>query len=145
MLDIKGKDQPAQTCGDIIEASAPEYIKSMEEAVESGLKKFSSPFYVLVLSNKEFWTDNVVRNRFIARQTPPHASDMMRGYANYTKTLYAVNADKGEVKLAWTLPGWLDCQLIAKHPQIYSPELVRWIQLWGDGKLDLDNYDYLFK
>ena len=145
VLDIKSKHQPSQTVGEIIDASAEEYVKSMEKAVKEGLDHFKSPFYVLVLTNKEFWTDNVVRNRMITRQTAPYASEMMTAYPNYTKTLYAVNASKGEVKLAWTIPGWQDCQLIAKNPTVYAPELVKWIQLCDEKKLDLDNYDYLFR
>lgn len=145
VLDIKSKEQPSYTVGEILDASAEEFVKSMEKAVQDGLEKFKSTFYVLVLTNKEFWTDNVVRNRMVTRQTAPYASEMMIAYPNFSKTLYAVNASKGEVKVAWSLPGWQDCKLVAKNPHLYDQTLVGWIRQCGEGKLDIDNYDYLFR
>ncbi len=145
VLDILSTDQPDYTCEEILEGMAPEFTKEMEKTINENLGKYKNPFYVLVLTKKEHFATNVLRNWFIARQTAPYASKMMFEYPIHTKTLYIVNAERGDVKVCWSLPGIADCQAIAKNPANISQELVGWILDCFEGKLDKEGFDYLFK
>lgn len=142
VLDVLAKDQPAQTAGDTLEAYGPDYAKQIEQCVQENQHKYKEAFYILVLSNKEMWATNVIRNWFIARQTPPHAFQLMEQYPNHTKTLYLVDAQKGRIEVVWCLPGWQDCLTIAKRPAIHNQQLVRWIEQCFSRKLNLDAYTF---
>lgn len=141
-LDILSASQPTYSAGDIVDAFGPKYVEEIEKAIAEGERKYTNPFYIFVLTKKEPWVTNIVRNYFVARQTPPRAMDSMIGYPNHTKTLYIVDASKGQIKLIWSLPGWDDCQSVAKHPDLYAPELVRWIQDLGSPRLNKEKYSF---
>lgn len=141
VIDILSKDRPMQTAGETIEAFGPEYTRQIEEAVNNGIeKRFSNPFYILVLTKKESFAVNVVRNYFVTRQTAPHALKLAKEYKNFTKTLYLVDSDKGNLGLLWSIPGFQECKAIARHPRGFAPELVGWIKDCFEGKLDKDKY-----
>ena len=142
VIDILSKTQAPQTVGDTIDAFGPDYAKQIEQCIDDNKKKYESPFYIFVLTKKEFWANNVLRNFFIARQTPPHAFQMMEQYSNFTKTLYIVDANKGKIKILWSLPGFSDCITVAKNPSLYAPELVKWIEDCLCRRLDKDSYGF---
>jgi hypothetical protein len=142
VVDILSKPQPIQTVGDTLDAFGPDFAKQIEQCIEDNKSKYKNPFYIFVLTKKEFWANNVVRNWFIARQTAPHAFDMMEQYSNYTKTLYIVDSAKGNIKCLWSLPGWDDCLTIAKAPQKFDPELVKWVEGCFTRQLDRDEYPF---
>lgn len=142
VFDILSKPQAEQTVGDTVEALSEDYAKAIEQCIQDNRSKYRSPFYIFVLTKKEHWSPNVVRNWFIARQTPPHAFKTMEEYSNHTKTLYLVDANRGNIRILWSLPGFDDCITVAKHPNIYAPELVRWIEMCFNKKLDRDNYSF---
>lgn len=140
VLDIISTDQPSYTVEDILSEYGKDYCLEFEKTIEENKKKYKSPFYIFVLTKKEFYASNVVRNWFIARQTPPYGSQMMTDYPNHTKTLYIVDADKGELRVLWSIPGKEECKSILKEPQIYSQELVSWILDCYSGGLDKESY-----
>jgi hypothetical protein len=142
VVDLLSKSQPVQTVGETIDAFGSDYAKQVQDCIEDNQHKYKSPFYIFVLTKKEFWADNVLRNFFIARQTPPHAFQMMEQYSNFTKTLYLVDANAGKIKIIWSLPGFQDCITVAKNPHLYSPELVKWIEDCFSRKLDKDEYRF---
>ncbi len=141
-LDILSKDNAEQSVEQTLDEYAPEYAKSIEECIETHRGKLKDPFYILVLTNKTPYIENVLRNYFIARQTPPYAFQLMEEYSNHTKTLYLVDSRKGQIKLLWSLPGFHDCVTVSKNPEIYSPELVKWIIDCFSNKLDRDSYSF---
>lgn len=137
--DILSKEQPMQTVEETIEAMAPKFTKDLEDTINANKDRYKSPFYVFVLTKKEMWATNVVRNFFIARQTPPDPLNMMCQYANMTKTLYKVDSLKGSLKVKWSLPGLNDCPNILKNPQFHDPDLVAWIDSLFKGTLAPDD------
>jgi len=141
-IDLLSKDQPTYTAGDILDSFGDDFLREMETTISRGAERYQDPFYILVLTKKEAWATNIVRNYFIDRQTPPHARDLLAEYKNHTKTLYLVNGRKGQIKLLWSLPGWDDCKSVARHPESHAPELVQWIQQALEGKLDRDKYSF---
>lgn len=142
--DIRSKNNEDMSCGELLEGFGVRFAQELESTINDNLEKYESPFYVFALTKKEYWADNIVRNWFIARQTPPYASEMIVQYPNHTKTLYVVNHNKGDIKVAWSIPGKEECRSIKKSPHTFSQELVQWINEAYKGKLDRDNYDYLF-
>ena len=141
VVDILSQEQPEQTVEDILENYGHQYAKEINDCIEENKHKYTSPFYVFVLTNKEPWAVNIVRNWFIARQTPPHATQMMAAYPHHTKTLYIVNANRGDIKLVWTLPGYGECISILKTPLTFNEKLVKDIVKCFDGELDKDKYN----
>lgn len=145
VADFSTKEALPMTCGELLEGFSAEFIKEFEKTINDNLGKFKDPFYILVLTKKEFWAENVIRNWFIPRQTAPYASNLMIEYPNHTKTLYIIDGTKGDLKVAWSIPAYQDCLSILKNPFIYSQELVKWIVDCFNKKLDIDNYQYLFE
>jgi len=136
VYDIISKDQPIQTVEETIFSFGPDFVKELEVAIESGHKKYQYPFYVLVLSKKEMWAANLMRNYFVPRQTYPFGTDLVREYPNYVKTLYKVSREA--VTVMWSVPGHQDCLSIARSPGSYDPELVNWIFQCYAGKFNVD-------
>lgn len=141
-IDILSKPHAEQTVGETLDAFGPDYARQIEECIDQHAHKYTNPWYLFVLTKKEYLLENVVRNWFIPRQTAPHAFDMMEQYSNFTKTLYIVDSEKGKIKLCWSLPGFTDCITVAAHPELYSPELVQWIEECFTRKLDKDKYSF---
>ena len=138
--DILSKDQPSYTVEDILSEYGKDYCIEFENTIEANKKKYTSPFYIFVLTKKEFYANNVVRNWFIARQTPPHASDMMKQYPNHTKTLYIVDYTKGRVRVVWTIPGYEECKSIMNQPDKYDEQLCEWVLDCFGHNLNKDSY-----
>lgn len=138
VYDIISHDQPDQSAEETVFEFGPDFVKELEAAIENGRKHYASPFYVLVLSKKEMWACNLMRNYFIARQTFPLGTDMVQQYPNHMKTLYKIDANKGNVTIMWSIPGHQECQIVAKNPAQYDPQLVEWIFQCYAGKFDID-------
>lgn len=136
VYDIISKDQPIQTAEETIFEFGPDFVKELEVSIETGRHKYDYPFYVLVLSKKEMWACNLMRNYFIPRQTYPHGTDLVKEYPNYIKTLYKVS--RNSVDIMWSVPGHQDCLSITKNPGQFDPDLVSWIFQCYAGKFDVD-------
>lgn len=142
VCDFLSTDQPTYTAGDIIDGYSEKFCQEIEKCIETNKGKLTSPFYVFVMAHKESWTQNVVRNWFIARQTAPYALDMIQQYPHHMKTLYMIDAENGHLKICWSLPGIEDCRSIAKNKHSYDPQLVKWIEDAFEGKLEHENYSF---
>jgi hypothetical protein len=135
-MELMAKESATYTAGEILEDFGERYLAILNDTIEKEHRKFKSPYYVLVLSAKEMWAPNLVRNWFVSRQTAPVGLDMVQLYPNHTKTLYEVRYSAGDVTLKWTLPGLPECQVIANSPYLYDPQLVRWIKECFEGTLE---------
>jgi len=124
------------TAGDVIEGYKQKFTDELQKAINENLEKYEDPFYVLVLTKKEMWATNMVRNWFIARQTKPKALDMIAEYANHTKTLYKVNKYRGDIEIQWSLPGFEEMKTVLNSPNTFDPTLVKWITDCFQGNLD---------
>lgn len=142
VVDFASKDQPTYTAGEILDGYSQKYCDELQTAIDNHKNKLESPFFVLVLSHKEMWAANMVRNWFISRQTPPYALELVCQYPHHMKTLYMVDAKTNDLKVCWTLPGLEDCKVILRRPQDYDPQLVTWINECFSGKLEKDSYSF---
>jgi len=126
------------TAGDVIEGYKHKFTEELEKTIKDNVDRYDDPFYVLVLTKKEMWADNMVRNWFVARQTRPRSVDMMGEYANHTKTLYKVNKARGDVNLVWTLPGYEECKTVINNQAMFDCDLVNWVKGAINGTLDAE-------
>jgi hypothetical protein len=133
---ILKQDQAPVTVEEILEEYQHKYAEEMQSTIDNNFNRYESPFYIVVLTKKEPWAPNVVRNWFIARQTRPTAKYLRNEYPNYMHTVYAVNKEKCELKLLWNLPTAQDAQTILKNGFLYDAQLVGWIEDYNSGKLD---------
>lgn len=127
VYDIMSKEQSAQTVEETLEEWGPDFAVELERCIQDNKDKYAGEFYVFVLTKKEMWATNLVRNWFIARNTEPAKGPMMVDYPHATKTVYKVNPRIGGLDLVWTIPGIEDCRSIASSPQSYDPSLNKWI------------------
>lgn len=135
VYDILAAKEETTTVEEIIDEYAHKFVQELEDTIKSNEAKFQKTFYVFVLSNKEMWALNVVRNWFVARATAPDALDMVGQYPNHSKILYEVDKESNKVSLKWTIPGIQDCISIMNKPALYDPQLCRWIDDCFKGKL----------
>ena len=129
VYDILSKDNnPVVTAEDITENRQRQYLKDLQEAADLGKKEFYSPFYVVYLYNKEMWAANVVRGRFVRRQTEPIPENMMVLFPYFGKDVWKIDYEKGTVDYLWTLPSMETFKQIKKNKEFYSKELTDWLQ-----------------
>ena len=136
VYDILQKDNPSQTVQEVLDASAEKFRDEMEKAIQENFHKYESPFYILVLSKKEPWALNVMRNWFIARQTRPTVAFLRHEFPTFMSTLYRIDKKNCELKIVWSLPIEQDCRVVMKNRHLYDPQLVKWVQMAQDGSLD---------
>lgn len=128
VYDILKSGESGTTVEDILSEYSNKFVKELEDTIAANEHKYKDIFHILVLSNKEMWAENVVRNWFVARETAPQAIDMVSQYPNHCKILYEVSKRSGEIKVKWTIPGIQDCISIVKNPRLYDPQLFQWIK-----------------
>jgi hypothetical protein len=137
VYDILSKDnQPETTVGEIISEYADEYTEMVKKTLTDNMERLDSPFYVVVLSKKEPWALNVMRNWFIARQTKPSPKILRQDYPNHMQTVYSYDSKSGEFKLHWSLPVAQDAAVVLRNFQLYDPVLVKWIRDFDLGLLE---------
>lgn len=130
------KPQEMQEVGETIEAMTPKYYEQILETVNSNSSKYDSPFYVVVLRKKEPWALNVLRHWYVARQTKPSAFVLREDYPNFDHDVWKVDGHSRDISLMWTLPTKQDAASILKNRWMYHEDLVKWITLYNEGRLD---------
>lgn len=145
VYDILSKDNHAiQTVEETVDAMTPMYFEELMKAVDEGCKVFEAPFYVIVQRKKETLggaLTNVLRHKYITRQTRPKSSFLRLEWPNADHDLYEVDNDKGTMTLIYTLPNAQDSKSILKNADCYDPKLVEWIVAYNRGTLDLKPVD----
>lgn len=134
--DILQKDQESISVEQILDEYQHKYVQEMEDVVNNNFHKYESPFYIVVLTKKEPWALNIMRNWFIARQTRPTTKFLREEFPTYMNTVYSVNKATHELKILWSLPIKQDADVVLKNPHLYDPQLVKWIQDCESGALD---------
>jgi len=131
--EILSKSNDDITVGEIMDEFQHKYAKEMESCLENNVNKYDPPFYVVVLTKKEPWALNVMRNWFIARQTRPSAKILREDYPNYMQTVYSYDKRSSELKIHWSLPIAQDAAVVLQNPQLYDSTLVKWVTEYSRG------------
>jgi hypothetical protein len=128
VYEILSQKRPEVTTGEVLTESAKRYVEEMEATINSGIGRYELPFYIVVLTKKEPWALNVMRNWFIARQTEPSSVTLEQDYPNHQQTVYRFH-NRGEppIDILWSLPTPQDCQTVLDNPCLYHPQLLNWI------------------
>lgn len=130
VMDMLNTTPVSMTVEELLEQTNQRFLEELDKTIGENRDKYGDEFHIFVLGKKElgyFGVTNADRNWFIARQSAPDMNDMMKEYPNFYKTLYKVNAKKGDIWLKWTLPSWNDCKTIKKNPNLYDADLVKWV------------------
>lgn len=77
-------------------AMQEDYIKNIGEAVDAGIKQWTTDFYIVVITKNEKLMTNVFRNYFTARQSCPTPE--------YDQSVFKYKATAGTVEYIWTVP-----------------------------------------
>lgn len=136
VADFLSKPQETIEVGEIIEEYADSYAEMVRKAITENRGRYESPFYVLVLTKKEPWALNVMRNWFIARQTKPSALSLRLEYPNHMQTVYQFDSTNEQLKILWSLPTAQDAAVILKNAPLYHSDLVNWIRNFNEGKFN---------
>jgi hypothetical protein len=127
------------TVEEILDQYQHDFVRQMQTAVKDNSDKFKAPFYIVVLTKKEHWSEIVLRNWFISRQTKPTPDFLRSEFPNHAHTVYSYDKRKDEIKLLWNLPTAQDALTILKNRHMYDPALVKWIQDYNSGLLSGDS------
>lgn len=127
--------QEEVTVEQIMEEYQHKYVEEMSNAIEMGAKMYEDPFYVVVMHKKEAWSERVLRNWFIPRQTQPLPQDMRLDYPLHSHTVYKINCSEGKLEVLWSLPIAQDCLTIMANAHLYDPQLISWIKEFTQGTL----------
>lgn len=136
VYDILKRDQVQTSVEEVLSEAEKKYTQEMEDIIQSNFNKYDSPFYIIVLTKKEPWALNVMRNWFIARQTRPKVQFLRQEFPNHMSTVYSVNKSTHELKILWSLPIKQDADVVLKNRHLYDPTLVKWIEDCNSGALD---------
>lgn len=136
VYDILSKPQEEMQVEEVLEEYKHEYLEEILTCIRDNKNKYISPFYIIVLTKKEPWAVNVMRNWFIARQTKPSSKWMRDQFPNFMQTVYSWDDRSEELKILWSLPTWQDSLVVLKNKALYDPQLVKWILEYESGMLD---------
>lgn len=127
--------QEMQEVQETLDEMTPAYYAELERTIKKNSRKYQGKFYIVCLRKKESFFINVLRQWFIARQTKPFASTLLRDYPNHDHDIWEIDP-QGEPKLLWTLPPGQEQQTIMKNPHLYHKDLVQWIHDYQEGILE---------
>lgn len=132
VMDILAQDQPDYTAEEIMEGMAPKIAKELEETIEKGNQIFDHAYFVLLYFNKDltqFNITNVMKMGFLIGDKKDDFNPVMLTckHPNWEKVLYEVDPKIGKLEILWSIPDWQRCQLVAKSPHLYHPQMVEWI------------------
>lgn len=139
VYDILQKNHNSVEVQEIINEYEKKYAQEIEKAINDHVNVFDPPFYIVVLSKKEPWALNVMRNWFITRQTRPTTKYLRHEYPNYMSTVYSFDKRNQQLKILWSLPIKQDAAVIMKNRHLYDPQLVQWIDDCNKGLLDKES------
>ena len=132
VYDILEQEQPEYTVEEILDEMGKGIVNYIQEAAEDGYNSFDSDFYIIHTLRKklgEMGIENLMIQKAVAFQDGPlDAAWYLEELPTASSTLYQVDRKNGVIKLLWTVPGLEECKSILKNPQIYDPDLVKWVK-----------------
>ena len=128
--DLMQKEPDTRDPIELERAMHQDYESNIIECVQEGSKKFSSNFYVVVITKKEKLMPNVIRNYFIHRLTCPTP--------DYDQTVYFYNRKEDYLEFMWVIPSKDTCDLLrfnALEVHQTEKELLKYVLDFYDGSL----------
>ena len=96
----------AEEFGKTVLQDKDDYMTNLWEAVDRGLKEYNpdNTLYVAILTNRERLIHNVMRNKFLPRQTCPTPT--------YSQSVFKYEKKPDRLQLLWTLPDRESCTML---------------------------------
>jgi hypothetical protein len=141
VIDILSRDNQTCTVEEILDEFGRDYLNYIRKIAEDSKDLYESPYFILSLLKKDlgqFGVANVLKHsaRPFQHESSVKAKKVVEAHPECTKTLFQVNARTGSIDLVWTIPSHGECISILKSPEIYDPELLKWINQVYSGTLD---------
>jgi hypothetical protein len=105
--DLLTKADDKHTVIDQMREQLSDYDRNLYISIEEGKKKWSSDFYVVVLTKKERLMENVIRNYFIGRLTCPTPE--------YDQVVYKYNHKSEIIDFLWVVPAKDVCRYMLQN------------------------------
>lgn len=131
VVDIISKEQPTYTVEEILEGMGPACADKIRECASDYKDKLKSPFWIYSIFGKPLGyagVDNAVMHLCRPFNWMVSMENAMKNHPHYSKSLWEVNASKGEISLVWNLPDIEACKSIMKNPGLYDTNLVGWVK-----------------
>ena len=140
VYDLLSREQPAYSVEDILDQFGRDYLDLIRSIADKAKGQFEPPFYIFSVLKKDlgqFGVANVLKHSARPFQLKVTSKRAVEAHPGATKTLFRVDAKKGEIALEWSIPSNEECVSVLKHADLYDPQLVKWIKKCFDGTLDL--------
>lgn len=128
--DLLAKRTESQSVIDLQREMQQDYLKHLEEAIQSGKNRFDGDFYVVIITKKERLMQNVLRNYFATRESCPTPE--------WDQTVYWVERSSESLVYLWTLPAKDVCEYL-KRNALYvvneELELLKFVMAFENGDL----------
>jgi len=125
-------EAPVEEFGKEILQENENYMKNLWEAVDRGIKEYNTDYiYVAVLSLRERLIHNVLRNKFIPRQTCPTPT--------YCQSVFKYEKELDRLQLLWTIPDRESCTMLLDAGILVEGEeriVLKHVLNFYDGTLD---------
>lgn len=141
-LDIISNNPENYTVEDILEGMGPAFLEKIQECATDYKDKLKPPFWIYSIFGKNLGfmgIENVVLHLCRPFTWIPSMENAMKNHPHYSKSLWEVNKERGEILLVWNLPDIESCKSILKNPKIYDANLVKWINQYFSGVNNSEN------
>lgn len=117
--------------GEIINEHSKVFAKMMDGII-SKHKNYAPVYFISVWTQKDPFSINVIKRKYIVRKTCP--------FPDWNSEVYSYDNRDCQVRLEWVLPSEQDSLNILKNKEIYDKQLVGYIQDFNRGKLKVPAY-----
>jgi hypothetical protein len=121
----------------------PACADKVRECASEYKNKLKSPFWIYSIFGKALGyaaVDNAVIHLCRPFSWKVSMENAMKNHPHYSKSLWEVNKEKGEISLVWNLPDFEACKSILKNPKIYDENLVKWTMEYFAGVANKEAY-----
>lgn len=122
---------PGPEVGEIIDEETKVFWNQVDGIIR-GHREYAPVYFISVHTQKDPFSINVVRRRWIVRKSCPDP--------DWNSEVYSYNNKTAELRLEWVLPTMQDSISILKNKHMYDEKLIRFIKDQKEGKLRVPTY-----
>lgn len=131
--DLMIKEPETLSPVEIQKASEADYLENLQYSIDSGVKKYTDDFFIVVITKREKILHNTIRNYFTHRQSCPTP--------DYDQTVYKYNTADDDLELVWVIPSKDACIYFLNnipYVPVEEYELLGYIQKFQSGELYIE-------
>lgn len=132
--DLMMKEPETLSPIEIQKASEADYLENLQYSIDSGVKKYTEDFFIVVITKREKILHNTIRNYFTHRQSCPTP--------DYDQTVYKYDKIDDCLELIWVIPSKDACIYLlnnAPYVPVDEYELLGYIQKFESGELYIES------